>query len=77
MGSNRERAIEKLKTTTRLKNKAWKILQIKTTNKRLGLSLIRTQTRHKIIKHTLLQFVTPLTPSVGKIPNLHGIKHNI
>ena len=30
MGRNRERAIEKLETTTRLKNEAWNIPQIKT-----------------------------------------------
>jgi len=39
------------------------------------LRLIRLHTQHNTPEHTYLKFLTPLTPSVGKVVDiLHGFK---
>jgi hypothetical protein len=47
MGSKRKMAIEKLKLTTRLKNKTWTNPQIKNNKMNHELRLIRPQAQHK------------------------------
>jgi hypothetical protein len=66
-GSIRKRAVEKLKTYTRLKkkNRAWNIPQIKTIKESHELGLLRWQTQHKVPEF--------LAPSVDKIANDRGI----
>ena len=71
-GSNREIAIKKLKTNTRLKNKACNSPQMETLNKSHEIKLIRRETQHKVAEHKHLKFLTLLTPSVDKTPNLYG-----
>jgi hypothetical protein len=67
-------ASEKLEITVRIKNKTWTNPQIKNHRKSHELRLIRPQTKYRNTEHTYSEFVTPLTPSVEKILNLHGLK---
>jgi hypothetical protein len=58
----------------RLKNKTWTNPQIKSHKKSHELKLIRPQTEHKSSETTFLKFLTPPTPSVERIVNLHGFE---
>jgi len=65
---------EKLKLTTRLKIKSWPNQQLKIQRNSHELKTDETTDMTEKSKTQVFKFLTPLTPTVGKTVNLHGLE---
>jgi hypothetical protein len=71
---NRKMAIEKLKLTARIKIKSWPHQQLKNHRNSHELKTDQTTDMTEKSKTHVFKFLTPLTPTVEKTVNLHGLE---